>query len=220
MLFADIDCRPCRGRRLAQHVDRKMLGLVPAKRVRGDALVGERFRHVADGELVCSQGEHLALPALVSPMPIRPTLPDVCAASQSAGRSFPGLTYIKRRATLVSHKRRRCAPERRQEAFVAAMRRIAIWAGALIFGVAALAGFRYYDVARPWIQANLPAWIGGGTSADFIIVSGNIEAHESVVSFKTRAVAHRRAALRRGRAGEGGHRARPRRRGPITSSKS
>jgi len=68
---------------------------------------------------------------------------------------------------------------------VAAMRRIAIWAGALIFGVAALAGFRYYDVARPWMQANLPAWIGGGTSADFIIVSGNIEAHESVVSFKS-----------------------------------
>ena len=68
---------------------------------------------------------------------------------------------------------------------MAAMRRIAIWAGALILGVAALAGFRYYDVARPWMQANLPAWIGGGTSADFIIVSGNIEAHESVVSFKT-----------------------------------
>ena len=37
----------------------------------------------------------------------------------------------------------------------------------------------------PGSQANLPAWIGGGTSADFIVVSGNIEAHESVVSFKT-----------------------------------
>jgi HlyD family secretion protein len=68
---------------------------------------------------------------------------------------------------------------------VAAMRRIAIWAGALILGLGALAAFRYYDVAQPWIQANLPAWLGGGSSPEFIIVSGNIEAHESVVSFKT-----------------------------------
>jgi len=65
------------------------------------------------------------------------------------------------------------------------MRRIAIWAGALILGAAALLAFRFYDVARPWVQANLPAWIGGGSSPEFIIVSGNIEAHESVVSFKT-----------------------------------
>jgi hypothetical protein len=68
---------------------------------------------------------------------------------------------------------------------VAVSRRIAIWAGALILGLGALAAFRYYDVAQPWIQANLPAWLGGGSSPEFIIVSGNIEAHESVVSFKT-----------------------------------
>jgi hypothetical protein len=65
------------------------------------------------------------------------------------------------------------------------MRRIVILAGALIVGVGALAAFRYYNTARPWIQTNLPAWLGGAPSADFIIVSGNIEAHESVVSFKT-----------------------------------
>src|SRR5271168_3227727 len=71
------------------------------------------------------------------------------------------------------------------ELFVAAMRRSLIWGGALILGLAALAGYNYQDVARPWIAANLPPWMGGGPRADFIIVSGNIEAHESVVSFKT-----------------------------------
>jgi HlyD family secretion protein len=68
---------------------------------------------------------------------------------------------------------------------VAAMRRTLILAAALILGVAALAAYRYYDVARPWIEANLPVWMGGAPTSDFIIVSGNIEAHESVVSFKT-----------------------------------
>jgi HlyD family secretion protein len=65
------------------------------------------------------------------------------------------------------------------------MRRIVISAGALVLGLGALAAFRYQDDARPWIAANLPAWMGGGASAEYIIVSGNIEAHESVVSFKT-----------------------------------
>jgi membrane fusion protein YbhG len=65
------------------------------------------------------------------------------------------------------------------------MRRIVISAGALILGLIALAAFRYQDVARPWIEANLPDWLGGAARADDIIVSGNIEAHESVVSFKT-----------------------------------
>jgi HlyD family secretion protein len=55
----------------------------------------------------------------------------------------------------------------------------------LILGMGALGAYRYNDVARPWIQANLPAWIGGRPSPEFIIVSGNMEAHESVVSFKT-----------------------------------
>jgi HlyD family secretion protein len=65
------------------------------------------------------------------------------------------------------------------------MRRIVILAGALILGLGVLAAFHYDDAARPWIQANLPTWLGGAPSGDFIIVSGNIEAHESVVSFKT-----------------------------------
>ena len=68
---------------------------------------------------------------------------------------------------------------------MAAMRRIVISAGALILGLIALAAFRYQDVARPWIEANLPPWLGGAPRADYILVSGNIEAHESVVSFKT-----------------------------------
>jgi HlyD family secretion protein len=65
------------------------------------------------------------------------------------------------------------------------MRRPLILAGALILGAAALGVYRYHDAARPWTLANLPVWLGGVPSADFIVVSGNIEAHESVVSFKS-----------------------------------
>src|SRR5580704_17685607 len=36
-----------------------MLGLVPVKRVGRQALVGERFRPVADGDMVCSEGERV-----------------------------------------------------------------------------------------------------------------------------------------------------------------
>jgi HlyD family secretion protein len=76
-------------------------------------------------------------------------------------------------------------PKGSVELFVAALRRSLIWGGALILGLGALAAYRYQDAARPWIEANLPAWMGGAPRANFIIVSGNIEAHESVVSFKT-----------------------------------
>ena len=65
------------------------------------------------------------------------------------------------------------------------MRRIIIFAGALILGLAALAASRYQDAARPWIEANLPMWMGGSPRMNYIVVSGNIEAHESVVSFKS-----------------------------------
>jgi len=65
------------------------------------------------------------------------------------------------------------------------MRRPLILAGALILGLGALAAVRLSDATRPWTRANLPVWLGGAPSADFIIVSGNIEAHESVVSFKS-----------------------------------
>jgi HlyD family secretion protein len=131
---------------------------------------------------------------------------------------IPSLIYIKPRATLASHKRRRWRPNGGREAFVAAMRRIAIWAGALILGVAALAAYRYYDVARPWIQANLPVWIGGTPSADVIIVSGNIEAHESVVSFKTVQSRIVELPFDEGARGEGGNRARPRRQVRLRST--
>jgi hypothetical protein len=72
----------------------------------------------------------------------------------------------------------------------------------LILGLAALDAFRDCGVARPWIQANLPSWIGAGTSPEFIIVSGNIVAPESVVSFKT--VPSHRRRLRRRRGGAQG----------------
>ena len=52
MLLADVDRRHAESRGLTQNVDRKMLGFVPLERVRRDALVGEGFRHVADGEMV------------------------------------------------------------------------------------------------------------------------------------------------------------------------
>jgi membrane fusion protein YbhG len=65
------------------------------------------------------------------------------------------------------------------------MKRTVVLAGALILGGAALAAYRYHDEAQPWIEANLPVWLGGAPAAHFIIVSGNIEAHESVVSFKS-----------------------------------
>jgi HlyD family secretion protein len=65
------------------------------------------------------------------------------------------------------------------------MRRLWIGAGALILALCALVAYRYQGAARPWIETNLLPWIVGRPSADFIIVSGNIEAHESVVSFKT-----------------------------------
>jgi HlyD family secretion protein len=56
------------------------------------------------------------------------------------------------------------------------MRRVFIGA-ALIVGLGALIAYRYQDV--------LIRWIDGKSSAETILVSGNIEAHESVVSFKT-----------------------------------
>src|SRR5271167_2547284 len=61
--------------------------------------------------------------------------------------------------------------------FVSAMRRFSIATVALILALGALVAYRYGDALR--------AWIDGRPNAGFIIVSGNIEAHESVVSFKT-----------------------------------
>src|SRR5208282_5515796 len=56
------------------------------------------------------------------------------------------------------------------------MRRVFIGAVALL-GLGALTAYRYQDILIPWIE--------GKSNAKFIVVSGNIEAHESVVSFKT-----------------------------------
>ncbi len=60
---------------------------------------------------------------------------------------------------------------------VTARRRTAIFA---IFIVLALGGFAAYRFAAP-----IREWIGPSANAQALEVSGNIEAHESVVSFKT-----------------------------------
>jgi HlyD family secretion protein len=52
-------------------------------------------------------------------------------------------------------------------------------------GLGAFAAYRYQGVLLPWVPGNVLAWIEGRQSADFILVSGNIEAHESIVSFKS-----------------------------------
>ncbi len=89
-------------------------------------------------------------------------------------------------------------------------RRLVVGALIVILLGSAAAAYHFQGALLPWIE--------GKSHSDFIIVSGNIEAHESVVSFKTRAVAHRRASLRRGRAGQGGNRARPRRQVRLRST--
>ena len=56
------------------------------------------------------------------------------------------------------------------------MRRVLIGA-TVILGLCGVTGYRYQDIVIPWIQ--------GKAISQFILVSGNIEAHESVLSFKT-----------------------------------
>ena len=51
-VLAHIDRRHAERRRLANHVDRKVLLLVPFERVRRNLVVGESARHVADRDVV------------------------------------------------------------------------------------------------------------------------------------------------------------------------
>ncbi len=70
----------------------------------------------------------------------------------------------------------------------AAAARAAVLIGAAIVAGAGLVAFRYQDAPPAWLEepANVVrAWLGRSASADFILVSGNIEAHESIVSFKS-----------------------------------
>jgi HlyD family secretion protein len=48
---------------------------------------------------------------------------------------------------------------------------------AVILGLGGAAAYRFQDILIPWIE--------GKPNAEYILVSGNIEAHESVLSFKT-----------------------------------
>jgi len=74
------------------------------------------------------------------------------------------------------------------------MRRFLIGAVALL-GVGGVAAYRYQDELLPWVksagaaaalrfQDTLLPWIEGTTNRNAIVVSGNIEAHESILSFK------------------------------------
>ncbi len=68
------------------------------------------------------------------------------------------------------------------------MRRLAVLIGAAIVAGAGLATFRALDPAPAWLEgpANVVReWLGTPANPAYILVSGNIEAHESVLSFKT-----------------------------------
>ena len=56
-VVADVDAADAELRRLAHHIDRKMLLLVPADRMRRDFLRGELPRHVANRNLVLVESE-------------------------------------------------------------------------------------------------------------------------------------------------------------------
>ena len=86
-------------------VDRKMLGLVPLKRVGRKALVGEGLRHVANGEMVCGQGEHGWLSWLRSPRLAR-RVPDVRLGRNRAIR-FPGAAKDQMSGRFIRNNGRR-----------------------------------------------------------------------------------------------------------------
>jgi HlyD family secretion protein len=68
------------------------------------------------------------------------------------------------------------------------MRRWTVLIGAAIVAAAGLVAFRYLDAPPAWLEgpANVVRdWLGRSANPDFILVSGNIEAHESIVSFKS-----------------------------------
>jgi HlyD family secretion protein len=68
------------------------------------------------------------------------------------------------------------------------MRRWAVLTGAAIVAGAGLAAYRNLDDPPAWLErpaSVVRAWLGKSPNSDAILVSGNIEAHESVLSFKT-----------------------------------
>ena len=72
------------------------------------------------------------------------------------------------------------------EVWVPAVRRFSL----LLLVVAALglggfAAYRDQDVVIPWWRNVVLPWIEGKANSDTIVVSGNIEAHESILSFKS-----------------------------------
>ena len=111
VLLADVDRRHAERRRLAQDVDREMLGLVPVERVGRDALIGEGFGHVADGEMVCGQREHeLALLFLRADRPQCPTFAPAAirpAIIRGRARPRPALIFRLRRGKHGGDRSRR-----------------------------------------------------------------------------------------------------------------
>src|SRR5271166_193856 len=167
-----------------------MLLFVPLKREGRDALVGEGLRHVAHGNVIGREGEHRQPWTLPFARWRRAAAPRAGPAPRDTMTMVHGLTCVKRRATfgrylwdcvtVVGRLRLNAAAIGarlpRAEVFVLSMRRFLIGAAALIL-LCGLVAYRYQDVLIPWIE--------GGSDPGTIVVSGNIEAHESVISFKT-----------------------------------
>jgi HlyD family secretion protein len=68
------------------------------------------------------------------------------------------------------------------------MRRWAVLVGTAIVTGVALAAIRNLDAPLAWLEGPasvMRVWLGASANSDTILVSGNIEAHESVLSFKT-----------------------------------
>ena len=63
-VVADVDAAHAERGRLAHHVDREMLLLVPAQRMRRDLFRGEFPRHVANRDLVLVESEACICPQL------------------------------------------------------------------------------------------------------------------------------------------------------------
>ena len=64
------------------------------------------------------------------------------------------------------------------------MRRFLLGVLVAALGLGGFAAYRYPDRLRPWFELNVLSWVEGTTDSRFILVSGNIEAHESILSFK------------------------------------
>ncbi len=83
-IVADVDAADAELGRLAHHVDRKMLLLIPADRVRRDFFRGKIPRHIANRNLVLVESELHSIFA-----PVRETAATVNSSSESRTPRLP-----------------------------------------------------------------------------------------------------------------------------------